>query len=74
MAGGPMTDATTVPDEQKQKKPPSRFRTAMSGTAGITFLSIVMALVIGAFFIAFSDPACEASYLSPSPWTPSRRP
>ena len=54
-----MTDATTVPDEQKQKKPPSRFRTAMSGTAGITFLSIVMALVIGAFFIAFSDPAVQ---------------
>ena len=64
-----MTDATTVPDEQKQKKPPSRFRTAMSGTAGITFLSIVMALVIGAFFIAFSDPAVQeaSSYFFAKP-------
>ena len=51
-----MTDATTVTQEQK---PPSRVRTALSGTAGITFLSIVMALIIGAFFIAFSDPAVQ---------------
>lgn len=51
-----MTDTLTAPQESKQ---PSKLRTAMSGTAGITFLSIVMALVIGAFFIAFSDPAVQ---------------
>ena len=46
-----MSDTTT--------KSPSRVRTALSGTAGITFLSIVMALIIGAFSIAFSDPAVQ---------------
>jgi simple sugar transport system permease protein len=35
---------------------PSRLRAALSGTAGITVLSIVMALAVGAVFIAFSDP------------------
>ena len=51
-----MSDTKTKPAE---KSSPSRLRTALSGTAGITFLSIVMALVIGAFFIAFSDPAVQ---------------
>ena len=50
-----MTDTAAT----DQVKTPSRLRVAMSGTAGITFLSIVMALVIGAFFIAFSDPAVQ---------------
>jgi ABC-type uncharacterized transport system permease subunit len=61
-----MTETTTPPEDQKR---PSRLRTAMSGTAGITFLSIVMALVIGAFFIAFSDPAVQeaSSYLFAKP-------
>ena len=53
-----MTDTATKPDAQPAKQP-SRLRTAMSGTAGITFLSIVMALVIGAVFIALSDPAVQ---------------
>ncbi|MCU0298319.1 MAG: ABC transporter permease [Candidatus Nanopelagicales bacterium] len=48
------TTATTGTEKQ-----PSKVRTALSGTAGITFLSIVMALVIGAFFIAFSDPTVQ---------------
>jgi simple sugar transport system permease protein len=52
-----MSETTTKATEAA--KEPSRFRTAMSGTAGITFLSIVMALVIGAFFIAFSDPKVQ---------------
>ncbi len=47
-----MSDETTT-------KAPSRLRTALSGTAGITFLSIVLALIIGAFFIALSDPAVQ---------------
>jgi len=53
--------ATTTPPAETQPKRPNRFRAAMSGTAGITFLSIVMALIIGAFFIALSDPAVQAA-------------
>ena len=50
-------------------KAPSRLRTALSGTAGITFLSIVLALIIGAFFIALSDPAVQeaSKYLFAAP-------
>ncbi|MBK6763262.1 MAG: ABC transporter permease [Micrococcales bacterium] len=55
--------------ETATQKAPSGLRTAMSGTAGITFLSIVMALIIGAFFIAFSDPAVQdaSSYFFSKP-------
>ncbi len=57
-----MSDETTT-------KTPSRLRTALSGTAGITFLSIVLALIIGAFFIALSDPAVQdaSSYFFAAP-------
>jgi simple sugar transport system permease protein len=62
-----MTDTAVAPDAPAKK--PSKFRTAMSGTAGITFLSIVMALIIGAFFIAFSDPKVQeaSSYFFAKP-------
>jgi len=42
-------------------KQPGRLRAAMGGTAGITFLSIVMAMIVGAVLIIFTDPDVQES-------------
>ncbi|MCU0277687.1 MAG: ABC transporter permease [Candidatus Nanopelagicales bacterium] len=55
--------------DQTETKKTGGLRAAMSGTAGITFLSIVLALIIGAVFIVLSDPAVQeaSSYLFAAP-------
>ncbi len=67
------TESTTPPDDQKPPREESAFgrawREIWTGSIGLTILSILLALLVGALLIAISDPAVQdaASYFFSRP-------